>query len=116
MKEKMSNGEIDWQAYFEGIRDVCPWSWRAWRKNLIHITDWQGVPRDLGYYQARVWVVTNHNSTELRKLSDKLNSEREDEWLYSHPSHLGRSTPVPVLIQQSTKMLENARKSQGLNK
>lgn len=105
-----------WEQYFESIKAVCPWSYRAWRKNLIHITEWRDQPRDLGFYQARVWIVTNHNSTELRKLSDKLNSEREDEWLYSHPSHKGRSTPVPVLIQQSMKQLENARKSQGLNK
>lgn len=105
-----------WHTYFESIREACPWSWHAWRKNLIEIQEWHGVPCDLDDFQARVWLTLNHDSTQLRELSDKLNCERDDEWLYSHPCHKGNSTPVPVLIQQSVKQLENARKSQGLHK
>ena len=33
----------------------------------------------------------------------------DEEWLYSHPTHGGHSTPVPVLIQQDYKILERAR-------
>lgn len=109
----MAAVEVDWTEYFCSIQKVCPWSWAAWQKGEILITVWKGTKSikniPLGY-QAVVHL-SDHNSRQLKKLSDNFNNTRDhEEWLWSHPKYKGYSTPVPVLIQQDRKLLEMARK------
>ena len=106
----------DWGAYFDSIRDVCPWSKSYWQKQRIDIREWQGVEHitELGEDVARIWTYTQANSLptveDLVNISNAQNSTRtHEEWLYSHPVDRNRSTPVPVLIQQCIHTLTEAR-------
>ena len=101
-----------WENYFHSIRHVCPWSWSAWKRNKIEIVLWRGVPEELKGLEARVHILINAKPRLLKKIEQRLNSEKEfEEWLHSHPSFGINSTPVPVLIQQDRIGLENARKN-----
>lgn len=106
----------DWAAYFESIRDVCPWSKLYWRQQKIDIREWQGEPyiTDLGDSVARIWTYTQPQHvplvTDLQAIVAVQNRSRTwEEWLYSHPVDGNRSTPVPVLIQQCIHTLTEAR-------
>jgi len=103
--------EVNWDAYFEGIKRVCPWSYADWHGGLIQIVP-SHKPIDLGNYTARIYTVDFH-SCFLRTYSDYLNNTRDDEWLYSDPVHGGNSTPVPTLIQQCPVRLEQIRQKTG---
>jgi hypothetical protein len=92
-----------WRDYFYSIREQCPWSWRAWQKDLIEIVPWQGSAKPLGNLEARVYTVDIDNS-ELKQLAHDLD-EGECEWLYSHPGLGPWATPVSVLIQQDRATL-----------
>jgi len=99
-----------WDTYFYSIRSVCPWSYSAWKRNKIDICLWQGVPKDLGELEARVYVLINATPRLLKKIEERMNNEREtEEWLHSHPKFGVNSTTVPVLIQQDRLQLEKAR-------
>ena len=104
--------EYDWNAYFAKINDVCPWSQTYWEKDQLDIVEWTGEIFELSKKcVARVYKHPEATSTELENLSLKMNEEREgEEWLYSFPEALPLSTPVGVLIQQDTKMLNDIRK------
>lgn len=102
--------EADWQGYFDHIKSVCPWSYNAWRKGLIEITDYGRGIQPLGDLQARVYTV-DLNPRRLKKLSEHLDQHDEIyEWLWSHPQGGGlNSTPLPCLIQQDRKYLNDIR-------
>lgn len=100
--------DVDWSAYFENIRTQCPWSWQAYQKNQIDITQWQGQKLPLGDYQARVYVC-DLTEKDLETLCDQLDQDLVDEWLFSCPGYGPWATPVPVLIQQDRKRLEDLR-------
>lgn len=103
------DAEVNWNQYFENIRDVCPWSYSAWRKGLINLVEWQGYAYPLGSWKARVYL-TNLSPTQLESIHDKLNDMYEEyEFLWSHPSFIGKSTPMPCIIQQSAQELEQIR-------
>lgn len=105
---------VDWNKYFESIRQVCPWSWAAWRKNQIWIGTQGQLVQPLGDYQARVYVVKNRTPRQLKKLANKLDKNDVNcEWLWSHPRYKKYSTPRPVLIQQDRLYLNQLR--QGLS-
>lgn len=100
--------EADWTRYFESIKRWCPWSLVAWNQGLITITKWKGtLPLDNN--EARVYWV-DLNPRRLKKLCSKLDSaDPKCEWLWSHPHYGGRSTPIPVLIQQDRARLKALR-------
>lgn len=101
---------VDWSAYFQHIRKECPWSWQAYQQGLIWVGPWQNRKLTLDVYQARVYVVKNINRRLLKKCADKYNSlDTEDEWLWSHPGSGRYSTPVPSLIQQNKRKLQEIR-------
>lgn len=104
-----ANAEVDWGEYFIRIQTVCPWSLTAWNQNRILITTWD-KPRELAPYQAIVYVA-NLLIPQLKAQADQLESQdTECEWLWSHPQGGGPySTPVPCLIQQDRKFIDNIR-------
>ena len=112
--------EANWHSYFEKIRSVCPWSYSAWRRGAIEITQWHSVILDLNDLEARVYVAPNHKYRQLQKMAERFNRERPtEEWLWSHPQFQGNSAPLPCFIQQDRKRLETIRlnrKKQGSDK
>jgi len=109
-KVHVADVAVDWESYFKSIRQVCPWSWAAWKKQQITITNWHSQIFELGNFQARLYIAPNHNARQLKKISNRLNRERpHEEWLWSHPDFAHNSTPVPVFIQQDRLILERAR-------
>lgn len=99
-----------WEDYFYSIRKVCPWSYSAWKRGLIDICLWKGIPQPLENYEARVNIIGVIKPRLLKKIEKRLNTERGcEEWLHSHPSFGVNATPVPVLIQQDEQHLAMAR-------
>jgi len=101
---------VDWGAYFESIKGVCPWSWSAWQTGAIEISHWHSQVKELKNYKARLYIAPKHKPRQLKKICSRLNLTRtHEEWLWSHPSFAHNSTPVPVFIQQDRQLLEKAR-------
>lgn len=109
----MAEEKIDWGLYFERIKPVCPWSTSAWNKGEILITHWSGKVLDLGMNQAIVYIVKNHNRRRLKKLCASVDTDKRYDWLWSEPSHGPYASPVPVLIQQDSRKLFEARYNIG---
>lgn len=106
----MADVAADWNKYFRDIKSVCPWSYSAWKKQEIQITNWHSHILELGSYQARIYIAPKHKPRQLKKIADRLNTQRQhEEWLWSHPQYANNSTPVPVLIQQDRERLEAVR-------
>ena len=120
MAEK-AHAEVNWQSYFANIRETCPWSYSAYMNDRILIVDYNSKDFStwkifLPYtkFESVVYVCRDKTSDWLNTTCDALNVEDADsEWLWSHPEHEGDSTPVPVLIQQPRKKLEELRKKVG---
>jgi hypothetical protein len=98
---------VDWAEYFYSIKRQCPWSYAAWQQGQILVRR-LGQPQALGEYSAIVYV-SNLNRRRLKKLCAKLNTSKECEWLWSHPSYGPYATPVPCLIQQNRQVLDEIR-------
>jgi hypothetical protein len=98
---------VNWEEYFYSIKRQCPWSWAAWQQGKILVRR-LGEPQALGDYSAIVYV-SNLNRRRLKKLCAKLNTSKECEWLWSHPSYGPYATPVACLIQQDRQVLDEIR-------
>lgn len=98
---------VNWEEYFYSIKKQCPWSWAAWQQGEILVRR-LGEPQDLGEYSAIVYV-SNLNRRRLKKLCAKLNTSKECEWLWSHPTYGPYATPLPCLIQQDRRVLDEIR-------
>ena len=107
------DAEVNWDAYFENIKSVCPWSYADWRAGLIQVVE-SSTPMALGNYTARIYIVDIHGM-DLVAYSEHLNDTTEDEWLYSEPEYGGNSTPVSVLIQQDHHRLNEIRQKRTQN-
>lgn len=105
------DAEVDWLAYFQSIKGVCPWSYSAALQGRIRIQNWYNQVEDLGTDQAVVYLAPNHKPRQLKRITSRLNTAySEYEFLWSHPKFGNRSTPTAVIIQQDAKLLENIRK------
>lgn len=112
MADAVEENKYDWMAYFESIKEVCPWSWSAVLSGAIDIQHWHSQVENLDINKARLYIAPNHNPRQLKKICSRLNRERaHEEWLWSHPKYGHGSTPTPVLIQQDRHSLEKARKN-----
>lgn len=100
--------KVDWDAYFESIKHVCPWSYGSWCAGMIDIV-YTSTPLTLYPYHARIYIVDIHNY-DLKAYSEYLNDTSDDEWFYSDPKFKGNSAPVSILIQQDHKYLHKIRK------
>ena len=108
---------VDWLAYFQNIKEVCPWSYSAVLQGKIRIETWHSHILDLGTDKAVVYLAPNHKPRQLKRISDRLNhSYSQYEFLWSHPKYQGNSTPVPVIIQQDAQLLEKIRKQTGFSR
>ena len=114
MEKARSHQSVDWSAYFESIREQCPWSLAAWRKGLIDIVEYQGQRLPLGLYSARMYVISAPDSTVTAIANGLDYDDPECEWLWSYPGYGEFATPVSVLIQQNRKELKNLRSQLGV--
>jgi hypothetical protein len=105
----MIKDNIDWAAYFDSIKPVCPWSAAAWKKSEIKITQWTCEWEHLGNNQAIVYIVPNYNRRRLKKLCSKLDTSLEYEWLWSEPRYGKHAAPTHILIQQDRRKLFDLR-------
>ena len=110
---------VDWEKYFRSIQKVCPWSLESYLAGRIKITT-QDTIQDLKEYDAIVYQV-DMSIDELDNFVEKLNDSQEEcEFLWSHPDHSkggNNQAPLPVVIQQDRKFLEELRKGEkgGIN-
>lgn len=100
MDEARSHQSVDWYSYFKSIRSQCPWSYAAYLKGKIHITEYQGVRLPLGLYSARMYIVYAPDATVVSIAEGFDYDDLEYEWLYSYPGYGEYATPVSVIIQQ----------------
>ena len=101
--------EVDWQAYFDTIKEQCPWSHSAYHRGKIDIVQYQGDSQPLGDYEARMYVVNAPEAT-VESLAEAFDyRDTECEWLFSYPGYGPFATPVPVLIQQDRARLNKLR-------
>jgi hypothetical protein len=107
VEEARSHQSVNWYDYFKSIKTECPWSYSAYLKGEIHISEYTGEILPLGRYQARVYTVTDPTQS-VEALSAALD-HGDDEWLFSFPGYGPFATPVPVLIQQDRKELNRLR-------
>ncbi len=115
MEKANAHQSVDWYQYFKSIRSQCPWSYAAYLKGQIHITEYQGVRLPLGQYQARMYIVNAPDSTVVALAQGLDYDDTECEWLYSYPGYGEYATPVSVLIQQNRKQLQELREKQDAN-
>ena len=117
MVQVKSHQSVDWLAYFESIQSECPWSLPAYRQGAIGIEDWNDTNTilPLGDLKARVYVVDLPNSIVEAMASELDCQDSESEWLFSHPGYGLYATPVPVLIQQNRKQLNDLRNKLNAN-
>jgi histidinol-phosphate/aromatic aminotransferase/cobyric acid decarboxylase-like protein len=108
-----SHQSVDWFHYFKSIRKECPWSYAAYVRGEIDITEYTGQILPLGRYAARVYVVDAPNE-QVEALAQALD-HGQDEWLFSYPTYGEYATPVSVLIQQDRQKLKQLRLEQGAN-
>lgn len=111
MEQVRNHQSVNWLSYFRGIQHECPWSYASYVRNQIQFLPWNpgiDIP-PLDEYQARVWLM-NYPNAVIEAMAEELNSlDQENEWLFSYPGYGEYATPVPVLIQQNRKTLEELR-------
>lgn len=110
-KQKKAIEEVNWQAYFERIKVVCPWSLQAYKQGKIEFVEFDGAfDMDIGNWEARIYHV-DRKPRLLKKWSGQLNDrDTECEWLWSHPRYEHYSAEIPIIIQQPRKRLLALRK------
>jgi len=119
--EKDLKEDNAWQIYFASIKGVCPWSLRAFMDNNILFLDYSsktyntwGSIFHASKHEAFVYKCVDKSVDWLIDKCEELNKKStRSEWLWSHPSEGGNSTPVPVLIQQDREQLESLRDKIG---
>ena len=113
----MSPTQAEWYKYFESIQDVCPWSFKAYKNNMINFYEGDLHIRNLDESEANIYIFTEgYSDDDLYEIAEELNNTYAGyEFLWSHPDYTKgghRQTPVPVIIQQDRKTLEILRDKQ----
>ena len=113
--------QINWSSYYASISDVCPLSAYAYREGKLFHTqykDWANIIQNEGMLTPmKLWAVAYldcpFSVEELDSWVEERNTRQTViQYYFSHPEHNpnGRASPVPVIIQQRTDILEMARK------
>ncbi len=110
MDEAKSRPSDKWQAYFDRIQPVCPWSGSAYGRGRIDIVRSRQI-LPLGTFEARVYIL-DLSRRRLKKLC-QLRDHGDDEWLWSTPDYGPNGAPEPCLIQQSRARLTDLRRKLG---
>jgi len=114
---------INWYEYFCSIEQVCPWSLESFKlgrvrfepynHSMIHRLDmyWND-----DYYDAVIYLNAPNDADLLDQLIQEFEADNNLKnciYFWSHPKHTKggyRQAPVPIIIQQSKKNLDQARK------
>ena len=119
LKAKVAKEDSTWVKYFAKIRGVCPWSYNLMDKILVVetpencINTWSSIFKSSNH-EAFVYKFPKASVEWLKAKCDELNAAQEhSEWLWSHPTEGGDSTPSPVLIQQNRARLTELRNKIG---
>lgn len=100
---------VDWLEYFQRIKTVCPWSLAAYQQGRIDFVKWQGQPKAIDNWSARIYT-TKLNRRRLKKLCQQLDREdHECAWLWSCKGYGPFATEIAILIQQPRPILELLR-------
>jgi hypothetical protein len=122
-KKDLEAADDLWSAYFSSIQSVCPWSLHAYMRNKIKFIDynkdsilvWSAVFASTDY-SAFIYLMPKSSSEDVAALATSL--ERfipTSEFLWSHPSEGGHSTPEPCIIQQDRGQLQALRDRLGVD-
>mgnify|MGYP003108733419 CR=1 FL=1 len=110
-----------WLPYFQSIKNSCPWSLKAYMKEKILFVDYAenqlktwvscfGATK----FEALVFKCKGKSVDWLKQKEQELNALNDgNEYLWSHPDEGGESTPVPVIICQNEKVLNDIREKLG---
>ena len=125
--------EVNWLEYYQGIKKVCPWSYRSYVMGGIITIPYdsstfstyasafsQCKSRDGVNTDCFVYVCEGKSPAWLEAKVKQLQSVdrwQDTEWLYSTPDDddEGNATPVPVIIQQRKAQLAQLREQVGYN-
>ena len=119
--KSMKARDINWSSYYANIRDVCPWSAYAYTEGKLLHTQYKSwnivVQNESMLVPMKLWSIAYldcpFSVDELDSWVEQRNSEQtHTQYYFSHPDHNpnGRASPVPMLIQQRTDILDMARK------
>ena len=119
--EKVVVEDSDWLKYYQSIKSVCPWAYKAYMNDKILLLDYDTKVLDTfisafraSSYEAMVITCEGKTSKWLEQLCDAKNAlNGELEWLWSHPEHKYNSTPVPCIILQDRSLLTDLRTKTG---
>lgn len=119
--EKVVVEDRDWQQYYQSIKSVCPWAYKAYMNDKILLLDYDPKVLDTfisafkhSNYEAMVVTCEGKSSKWLEQTCDAQNELKGDlEWLWSHPEHKYNSTPVPCIILQDRSVLTDLRNKTG---
>lgn len=122
-KEQRFEEEVDWQAYFESIKHVCPWSLKAFMQDkILHITV-DDTPTELTWtacfrgsnYEALLFEYPHETTIDmLLSVVNKIEKQHKELIAFwSHPSEKDQNTPKPCVIVQDRELLTDLRKKIG---
>jgi hypothetical protein len=122
-KEQRFKEEVDWNAYFDKIATVCPWSKKYYMQDkILHVKT--GSPGN-----ELTWVAS-YSATNYEALLLEYNEgtsidtllsvveKIENKYLHlvafwSHPDEKENNTPTPCVIVQDKQQLTDLRKKIG---
>jgi hypothetical protein len=121
-KEQRFKEEVDWKAYFESIKHLCPWSLRAYMQDkILHVTTSGGCELtwcamfDKSKHEALLFEYPHETSIDtLVAITEKI--EKKYKGLiafWSHPEEKDQNTPKPCVICQDRELLTDLRKKIG---
>lgn len=123
VKDVEVNFTPDWaNDYFDKIKGVCPWSFRAMKNdNILFIENggnkcygtWSYIYK-ASNKEAFVFIEKDKTPKELDEICEKYEKiYKHVQWLWSHPDEGGDSTPVPTIIIQDKARLQTLREKIG---
>ena len=120
-EKEQRHKEVDWAAYFQSIKKMCPWSLKAWMENkILHIKYPQGCELTwcacfrFSKHEALLFEYEDLSVEQLLVIVDKIEAKYPDlVAFYSHPIEEDNNTEVPCVICQDKYTLTDLRKKIG---
>lgn len=122
-EEQRFKKEVNWLAYFESIKHLCPWSLRAYMTDsILHVKCNKGCEmtftacfRASKLHEAAMFEYDMDTSIDyLYEVTEKIEKQYPELIAFwSHPSEGDQNTEVPVVIVQDRELLTDLRKKVG---
>lgn len=121
-EEKQRHQEVDWLAYFKGIKALCPWSLRAYMSDkILHVLEPNNCELSFcaafrnSKHEAVLFEYNNNTSVDtLLAVVGQIEAVYGDLIAFwSHPTEGDNNTPVPCVIVQDRAQLTDLRKQVG---